>query len=372
LKLGETTTIIAAADFVATDPVAPSGPAAPAHSDSLTADESLGLIGQAVDIPLNPESPGDTGQGNVQSEPTAVESSASNHVQAIWAVQPTDDLQPPAETSLALPPRAIPRGMRGSLFIALVFIPLVSYAILATIAVAILYTRPPPPDPLERLPDLEGDFKGTQHKKQGKFSYQRVSPESDLPAYLQVPLGTTIRIGDVELKAQSVELCRLTFRRQGVDPENSGSNSLVMHLLFRNASSDSVFSPTDPYFDRLWRSSATIGKPYTFLEIDQQRFFGGAVAWQPGQSAEERETIDGQNYKLLRPGEELTTMVCTDPEARIEQSLSRCDGPLLWRIQVRRGLVTVAEREISATAVVGVLFAVADVQYRDLKLGIRP
>jgi hypothetical protein len=145
-----------------------------------------------------------------------------------------------------------------------------------------------------------------------------------------------------------------------------------MHLLFRNASSDSVFSPTDPYFDRLWRSSATIGKPYTFLEIDQQRFFGGAVAWQPGQSAEERETIDGQNYKLLRPGEELTTMVCTDPEARIEQSLSRCDGPLLWRIQVRRGLVTVAEREISATAVVGVLFAVADVQYRDLKLGIRP
>jgi S-adenosylmethionine hydrolase len=265
--------------------------------------------------------------------------------------------------SFSLPPRPIPRGMRGGYFIALVFVPLVSYALLATLAVFILYTRPAAPDPLERLPDIEGDLKGSRRQKQDAVSYERVSPESPLPANLRVAVGRTLRVGDVDIRPQQIALRRLVFRQARFDPEPAAENSLVLTILFRNASADAVFSPTDPYFDRRWRSSGTSGRPYSFLDIGAKRVFGGALDWQAGRSAERRESIDGQNYKLLAPGEELTSLVCTDPDAKVEQLLSGYNGPLLWRVQVRRGLVPVRGRDVSASAVVGVTFSTADIKH---------
>src|SRR5262249_23309089 len=83
---------------------------------------------------------------------------------------PPDELQAPIksaasslgeqESGPALPlsfgPRPVSRGVRGSIFVVAVLIPLISYSILATIAVIVLYFRPEPPHPLEFLPDLEG------------------------------------------------------------------------------------------------------------------------------------------------------------------------------------------------------------------------
>jgi hypothetical protein len=312
-----------------------------------------------------------SGHTILPGQPEAVDAGTGDPASASRLGQSAERDPPTLEASLQLPPRAVPTGMRGGLFIALVFMPLVSYAILATIAVVILYTRPPPPDPLERLPDLEGDFKGTEHQKQSQLSYERVSPESDLPAPLRVPLGKTLRVGDVEVTPLSVELGRIVYRQPGVTTENSDSRALVMHLLYRNVSADCVFSPTDPYFDRRWRPGSA-GKPYGFLEIGQKRYFGGALVWQSGRSANRRETIDGQCYRSLHPGEELTSMVCTDPEPVFEEILASYVGPLLWRVQVRRGLVSVAGGEVSATAVIGVLFAPADVRRQDLPLSRRP
>jgi hypothetical protein len=140
-----------------------------------------------------------------------------------------------------------------------------------------------------------------------------------------------------------------------------------MSLQYRNVSSDCVFSPTDPYFDRRWRSGSA-GMPYGFLELGEKRYFGGALAWKPGEPANRRETIDGQCYRSLLPGEELKSTICTNPDPNLHEILMGYSGPLLWRVQLRRGMVSVAKREVSATAVIGVAFTSADVRGQESPL----
>lgn len=259
-----------------------------------------------------------------------------------------------------LPRRPVVSAMRGGLFIALVLVPLISWAILATLAVIVLLLRPQPPDPLERLPDVEGDYHGARHQR--PVSYERVKPEAPLPRKLHVALGQALRIGDVEVRPQKVERRRIRLSHPGFPLEPAIDDSLVLYLRLRNVSADVAFCPTDPFFDRRWKGYSSSGEPYTFLELGQQRFYGGPLFWRPGIPPEERETVEGQKYKVLMPGDELATLVCTDPEDHVGQYLASYCGRLLWRVQVRRGLVRVRGREVSATAVVGVSFEAAAIQ----------
>jgi len=263
--------------------------------------------------------------------------------------------------SSAIPRRTGNRGLRSGVFIALVFVPLVSYSILTTIALAILFLRPQPWDPFELLPDREGDLKGAKHQQQTAVIYDRVQPERSVPDKLKVDLGGTIRIGDVEITPQKVELRRVEFRRPGVAPEPASDDSLVLHLLFQNISQDVVFSPTDPFFDRSWKGIVSGKKPYTGLNIGQECLWGGALSWRAGQRPEERDSIAGQQYKMLQPGEQLATLVCTDPQEHVGRLLANYRGDLVWRVQVRRGLVQVRDREYPATAVIGVQFKDTDI-----------
>jgi hypothetical protein len=75
-----------------------------------------------------------------------------------------------------------------------------------------------------------------------------------------------------------------------------------------------------------------------------------------------RETVEGQQHRRLRPQEELTTLICTDPDDHVARLLASARGPLLWRVQVRRGLVPVRDREVSSTAVIGVEFEPDQIQ----------
>jgi hypothetical protein len=91
--------------------------------------------------------------------------------------------------------------------------------------------------------------------------------------------------------------------------------------------------------------------PYTFLETakrDRSRVYGGK--WQTVQG-------DEASGERLGPGESTTVQLTTDswdrdPVAR----LKNYQGRLLWRVQVRRGLVPYKGEEVSTTAVVGVEF----------------
>ena len=55
--------------------------------------------------------------------------------------------------------------------------------------------------------------------------------------------------------------------------------------------------------------------------------------------------------------------VCTNPaDAEVLKALDDYRGPLLWRVRLRHGLVRIGDREVSASAVVGVKFGAGDIQ----------
>jgi hypothetical protein len=287
----------------------------------------------------------------------------------VWPAPHPDGFAPGELGSEPLPSPpvrpTVQHGRRGSWFLVLVVLPLFTYSVLATILVVRLYSRlqAVPRSPLEELPDLEGDLKGATRQKQSALLYERVPPEEELPARLRIALGETLRVGDVEVTPRQVELRKVMFRRPGSDPEKGARASLVLHLHFRNVSPDVVFSPTDPFFDRRWKQGHAFSlRPYTMLEVGRRRFFGGPVSWKPGQMPQLRETIDGQVYRRLKPGEELDTLVCTDPDDDVGRYLSGYQGSLLWRVHFRRGLVAVRDRELPATAVVGVQIVPSQIQ----------
>src|SRR5205085_796639 len=93
-----------------------------------------------------------------------------------------------------------------------------------------------------------------------------------------------------------------------------------------------------------------------------RRFYGGPLPWRPARPEESTRKIEGQTYKALRPGQQFQSFVCTDPEDHLGKFLAGYHGQLLYRIQIRRGLVSVDDKEVSATAVVGVEFAERQIQ----------
>jgi hypothetical protein len=283
---------------------------------------------------------------------------------------PADRASPTSESSASalvrasfpgnLPRPVVPAGMRGGLFIALVFIPLISYSILATIAVLILYLRPPQPS-LEYLPDVDGDFPGAKKQKRASISYERLDPDSPLPDRLKIGLNQSIQLGDLEVTPERIELGRLRVRHPDQTVDVLPGEALILRLTFKNISRDVVFSPNDPYFCRAWRSSQD-GKPYTFLEVGERRFYGGALPWHAGERPDERPVLERQYYQLLEPGQQFSSYICTSPDEPAGKLAGEYKGTLIWRVQVRRGLVQVGEREVPATTVIGVQFTAADIE----------
>jgi hypothetical protein len=198
------------------------------------------------------------------------------------------------------------------------------------------------------------------------------TPDQELPSRLHVSLGKSIRVGDIEVTPTNVERRRIRFKQEGGEIDPTDQEALALHLRLRNVSDDVYFKPLDSYFDRRWKLSKPAGiMPYTFLTLGDKRFFGGPLDWQPHTMAkgdrfrEPRMLVVGQDLdKELGPGEEMNTFICTDPQDRATATLEKLKdkGPYLWRVQVRRGLVQVGDRELSASAVVGVEFNRADVQ----------
>lgn len=279
---------------------------------------------------------------------------------------------PPTDTFAgALPSPALrqPRSRSSMWFLLLFVFPLITYSILVTIFAVLLAMQlfaVQPKSPMEEMIDPEGDFKGGTRLNQGSSRYKRPLPTEPLPDHLHVALGRPVQIGDLNVTPQKVELKQVRFRTG--DKVNEGRyDSLVLTLLLKNTSTDVLFSPTDPFFDRRWKEKkgqVASGMPYTYLELKTDpptRFYGGPVEWRPGER--DREVIEDQQAgKQLRPGEELTTFVCTDPEDQAGRSFQDFHGPCVWRVHLRRGLVKVRGRDWSATAVIGVTFTDADIR----------
>ena len=228
--------------------------------------------------------------------------------------------------------------------------------------------------PFLSMPDFFGEFDKADRKKPS--SAIKLPPlETAVPAQLRIPLGTRRLVGD-HLEVEPVAIERRTVaiyqKLAGAEPQKGRDMQPVYVLRFKvkNTSSDVYFCPNDPAFNR---RAANDSSPYNALIVGRTRFYGGPFPW-PSRTKFEREYIEGQDqdHLPLAPGQERETVVCTFPGDYKEigaQLKTVTEGPFLWRVQLRRGLVRCedgggAERDVSVTAVIGVEFKPSDV--RDL------
>jgi hypothetical protein len=277
-----------------------------------------------------------------------------------------------------------PRDYSGRVnwFIPLVFIPLVLYAVLSTAIAGYLYVKlqSQPASLFDQAPDWEGDTPGVRKEKaKASLEYGPKVATQPLPAHLRVRLGETIRVGDLEVTPEKVERRKVELVAEGAEgkPEPSPTDALVLRLRLRNAAEDYAFTPLDNFFDRRWKPGDDRSPPLTLLQAGQETFFGGSAKWLPlGRGRKERREWlvgrDNIDRKGLAPGEEQETFVATDGwDPAVARHLFGVDeegnavnkpyrGPLLWRVQLRRGLIDWKGRRLPATAVVGVEFTDRD------------
>jgi len=322
--------------------------------------------------------------------------SASTGTGAIPSWMDAPSAPPPAAPSIAAEPaeetheEAIPHLIRrprdgGGWFVGLVVIPLISYALLATVAVLVLWYRfqqapPPPPNPLDNLPSFDpNDDEHSTHLKpnlrmwrirSGMDVKKATSPL--LPERI-TRLGKELQVGDLEITPLKVDREVVSVIVKGSQPEPCRAPSLVLHLKLRNISSNVVFQPMDAYFDRKWKNKSD-QPPLTILELPDSagtiRFFGGPAEYHPAPlpnniHAGLPQEVEGDHAsRVLRPGEEMETFVCTDGDDKAAvDAVENHHGKLLWRVHLRRGVITLDSHHlVPVSSVVGVEFT--DDDYR--------
>src|SRR5262249_6096468 len=119
-------------------------------------------------------------------------------------------------------------------------------------------------------------------------------------------------------------------------------------LAVRNTSADLRFNPLPQSF--------LLPDGFTVLEFGSRRVFGGRWTWH--RRGGKRPPAEGAAFDgILNPGEAMTAVLTTLPrDAPAVRNLTDHRGPLLWRLEVRRGVVAVHGKPVSATTVVGVAF----------------
>lgn len=247
-------------------------------------------------------------------------------------------------------------------------LPLLSYAILATVLIIMLWNKSAnaPPDPLERLPDVDGDAPGARPAAGGGQKASWAAPEQynniAIAPSRQVGLGETLRIGDLEVTPQKVELKTVkVWVETAANPEPCQNPSLVLSLRLRNVSDQWAFTPLDNYFDRKPKPGSP--KPLTVLEAGSKKFYGGPAPWyprnRPAKNRQDRQWVDGRkNFddKGLAPGLAEDTIICTDGDGDNFAGVVDDHQNFLWRVHLRRGVVKVGKGLKPATTVIGVHF----------------
>lgn len=300
---------------------------------------------------------------------------------------PPADLPMPGEAPAAREDESLgtyPRSRRRTeqkapWFLLLVFCPLLLYALVISIFAFFLYREhqnlQQRRNPFEAMPDV-GDDPGVHKGKKVSRTDRFKKPELTtlpLPENLCTTLGDPLRIGDLQVTPNRVERKRVSVIAGLAAPEPCNKDSLVLYLDLKNLSSEYSFAPLDNYFDRHWRPGDNLTPPLTQLEIGSEyRCYGGPAYWYPrgDRVSNQRQWVVGRKEQgdFLQPGEEKQMFVCTDgdDEKAVEllfggKATEPYQGPYLWRVRVRRGLVHFQEKDYPATAVIGVRFTDQDI-----------
>jgi hypothetical protein len=215
-----------------------------------------------------------------------------------------------------------------SMLVPMLLIFLIPYSVVCTAYIVWTLLHPPGSsfDPLELLRD----------PKPGEGGPKRVPPEVPLPNKLRTSLNQPIQVGDTEVTPVKLELV---------------NEDLVLHLKMRNLSRDLSYNPLPDAFLRYTEKL----RPYTFLDTGKDKLYGGYIKWRKNG----KEDPSG----ILGPGQENLTLLTTNDKHREKiAALLQSRDPVLWRVQVRRGLISVRGKEVSATAVIGVTFAPQNIE----------
>jgi hypothetical protein len=151
-------------------------------------------------------------------------------------------------------------------------------------------------------------------------------PPAPLAAEKITTLGQPIRLGGIEATAVAVSSGSVRLKRSFTKDEerNGGEGALKLRLRLRNVSKDSVFAPLDEAFVR----EREAGVFDSFIELGE-----GEVIDMFPLSVYSEWSIDGQEFKELKPGETLNTEVVSAAGA-----VERKSSEMIWRIRLRTGI----------------------------------
>ncbi len=240
----------------------------------------------------------------------------------------------PGPVEPAAPPPA-PARRRGS-WAAVLLIFLIPYSLVATGVIVWLFLQQKRNDahPLEWLLDQQPEDGGPRQIKHDLPLLQRQ----------KTPIGQAIRIGDAtEVTPLSVLLV-------------PGAEAVELTFKVQNLTADQRFNPLPRSFLRR--------QGYTFLQFGNDKLYGGTLTYHRSRGfwANPAARLPGakRNFNgVLDPGEAMTATLTLAPAPETLRRLMEFRGPMTWRLEVRRGLVEVGGRQVSATAVVGVEFDAA-------------
>jgi hypothetical protein len=252
-----------------------------------------------------------------------------------------------------------------------VFFGVVGYAVIVTIAAIYgLFIKSgekvDPGHPLSTIPDSFGEFDPVSRKKVTQY---RFPVDGELPANQKAGLGGKIEIGQLEIEPLKVEIRPLkviTEGKQEKPREEARRNTLVMQLRIKNASNDVSIFPMDP---ALTRKARPDDKQYVGTRLvipGKQPFVGGGIEWPVAANVKRKyEEQQEKDNVALNPGETREYIVFTDTDPQIVRTVKESTDTLLWRVQVRRGLIEFKGKDVPVTAIIGVEFKASDVKGLD-------
>lgn len=313
----------------------------------------------------------------IAAPPAPVKAPAVAPVPQLPAEEPEFEEPPPADEELAPPP---PRGRQsgksarsaapstggGGKLIKVGFFLLLPYALVMTgLAAYGLFFKSGAPQghPLSTIPDDRGEFPPAEKRKTTKrYSFP---VDGELPPELKVALGQKLQIGALEVEPVKVEARPLSLvgestRGQTEKLRPTRNQALVLSVRIRNTSDDIALHPMDPAFNRKVKGSDT---PATGLVVGKQTFWGGAIEW-PFRQGVQRfyEQAQEADATPLKPQESREYVVFTDVVPNVIKAAKQATDPMLWRVQIRRGLIEYEGKEVPVTAIIGVEFKQDDVK----------
>jgi hypothetical protein len=295
-------------------------------------------------------------QGVVQTPAPVPSMELNSHPESIFAgpeasdavigetAMPKLEMPPPSAQTEPEPEAELPTFKPRPVFTSSVFamyalIFLVPYAILTTIAILYLIFNQTTRHPFDMIRDPMPDA------NKGGAKRAMLDPMTPLAPHQRVAIGKQLQVGkDGDLLVTPE---RIVLTEDG---------DLRLFLRAKNISKDTTFEPCNERFVKYNPQKNT--PSYTFLQ-SKTRNLGNVF----GAYLEYRDKADDNkelSEAILRPDQEILIVLTTYANPHMKE-IAKGNDSHTWRIELRRGMVKYAGKDVSATTVIGVEFNSSDV-----------